>query len=149
MMKLPTLLRSVKQPFTRYLAPSSVNASYSTLQKVKWNENVIENSKVTQPKPNDMLTASGSSTMQVHSMLLQQIVNEQQKLNDLITSIKSLQVNNDKKDDGISPSVIGDQGGYQALNRSARHPRRANRGKRPVSRQARRAKKRRWGNHRR
>lgn len=37
----------------------------------------------------------------------------------------------------------------QVMNRNARRPRRANRGKRPVSRVAKREKKRRFGNHRR
>lgn len=39
--------------------------------------------------------------------------------------------------------------GYLCMNRNARHPKRANHGKRPCSRQHRRARRRRFGNHRR
>ena len=149
MMKIPSLLRAATQPFFRSFAPSSFNASYSTLQKVKFDENVAKNSKSTEQKPSEILTTSrlrltpNNNTM--HAMLLQQVINEQQKVNDLITSIQALQINKVQKDGDTLPV----EGGYQALNRSARHPKRANRGKRPVCRHGRRAKKRRWGNHRR
>lgn len=153
MMKIPSFLRSAiaRQPIAKSLTPALCNSSYSTLQRVNFNPN----SKPVDQKQNDVM----------QTMLLQQIVSEQQKVNALITSIQSLQVKEQQKVNDLITSIqslrVVDTkdvnvltfpdvaGGFQALNRSARAPRRANRGKRPVSRVARRNKRRRHGNHRR
>jgi len=161
MMKLPSFVRSAtniakQQPINKFfnLKPAAC-ASYSTLQRqnVLVNVNVNLNKNVKHPseiiKTNDMQAA-----------LLQKVISEQKKVNDLITSIQALQVN--MIVDSSSSKVQREQGGQtnvitmpdvvgilQALNRSARNPKRANRGKRPVCRTARRNKRRRWGNHKR
>ena len=165
MMKLPSFVRSAtniakQQPLNKFfnLKPAAC-ASYSTLQRqnvlvnVNVNVNVNDNKNVKYPseiiKTNDMQAA-----------LLQKVISEQKKVNDLITSIQALQVN--MIVDSSSSKVQKEQGGQtnvitlpdvvgilQALNRSARNPKRANRGKRPVCRTARRNKRRRWGNHKR
>ena len=74
---------------------------------------------------------------------IQQLKKEQQNITDLISSIQSLTVQTQHV---VKESPVGI---LQVMNRSARNPKRANRGKRAVCRQARRAKRRRWGNHRR
>jgi len=163
MMKLPSFVRSSfniakQQPINKFfnLKPAAACASYSTLQRqnVLVNVNVNVNKNVKHPteiiKTNDMQAA-----------LLQKVISEQKKVNDLITSIQALQVNM-IVDSSSSSKVQKEQGGQtnvitlpdvvgilQALNRSARNPKRANRGKRPVCRTARRNKRRRWGNHKR
>ncbi|GFH61511.1 predicted protein [Chaetoceros tenuissimus] len=76
---------------------------------------------------------------------IQQLKKEQQNITNLISSIQSLTIQKQAKVLGEESSV----GILQVMNRSARNPKRANRGKRAVCRQARRAKRRRWGNHRR
>jgi hypothetical protein len=49
----------------------------------------------------------------------------------------------------LSPPELSVDQDFFCMNRNARHPRRANHGKRPCSRQNRRARRRRFGNHRR
>jgi len=157
MMKLPSFIRSAtniakQQPINKFfnLKPAASYA-YSTLQRQNVHVNVnvhVPNKNVKQPidviKKNDDLQAA----------LLQKVINEQKKVNDLITSIQALQVNVvvQQKEQLRQTNVIimpDSVGILQALNRSARNPKRANRGKRPVCRTARRNKRRRWGNHKR
>ncbi len=142
MMKIPSLLRAATKPLFRSLIPSSSAATFSVLQRVKLDENIVKESVKVEPKSIEMLTMKQDAL--VKSMLLQQIIKKEQNVNNLITSIQSLKIKQVQED-------VGDvqHEDYQSMNRSARHPRRANRGKRPVCRQARRAKRRRWGNHRR
>ena len=159
MMKLPSLIRSAtniaKQPIQNFfnLKPvASLSSSYSTLlrqQTVNVNVDVDVNVDV---KQRDKIRKKD----EMQAALLQQIISEQKKMNEIITTIQALQVNVDKSraktEEVQTPNVItmpDAEGTLQALNRSARNPKRANRGKRPVCRTARRAKKRRWGNHRR
>eukprot|EP00979_Chaetoceros_neogracilis_P007440 scaffold1570_cov218-Chaetoceros_neogracile.AAC.6 len=159
MMKLPSLIRSAtnvaKQPIKTFfnLKPAaSLASSYSTLQRTQTvNVNYDVNANVKQP--NDILKIDDN----MRAAVFHRIITEQSKINDIITSIQALQVNADKtrvkkEEEAKLMNVITmpiTEGILQALNRSARNPKRANRGKRPVCRTARRRKKRRWGNHRR
>lgn len=97
------------------------------------------------------------------SALLKQILGEQNKLNDIITSIQRLSVNRINQTQNIQQQKTTSEkvenavirfpdsfvGGFQVLNRNGRVPRRANHGKRPVCRAGRRHKRRKWGNHKR
>ena len=148
-MKISPFLRSARAPLIKSILPSSFLSTYSALRRVNVNQANDQVQQVIKPVIITSLpiARSISKTDSPHQAMLQQIIKEQGKLNELLTSIKLLQVGeNEKAKTIVLPDV---EGGFQCLNRSARHPRRANRGKRPVSRQARRAKKRRWGNHKR
>jgi hypothetical protein len=90
------------------------------------------------------------------SALLKQILGEQNKLNDIITSIQ--RINQNIQQQKTTPETVENAvirfpdsfvGGFQVLNRNGRVPRRANHGKRPVCRAGRRHKRRKWGNHKR
>jgi hypothetical protein len=168
MMKLPNFVRSVtniakQQPINKFfnLKPAAACASYSTLQRQNLLVNVNVNVNVNDNKDKNVKHPSESiKTNDAQAALLQNVIREQNKVNDLITSIQALQVNMivdsnsskvQKEQRGQTnmitlPDVVGI---LQALNRSARNPKRANRGKRPVCRTARRNKRRRWGNHKR
>mmetsp|Transcript_33297 Transcript_33297/g.38778 ORF Transcript_33297/g.38778 Transcript_33297/m.38778 type:complete len:170 (-) Transcript_33297:263-772(-) len=92
---------------------------------------------------------------------LSRVRHQQQKVNDVFTSIQSnLQMlkidnSNDYKqvESTLAASTVSDMNngliGYQALNRNARRPKRANHGKRPCSRVGRRARRSKNGNPRR
>lgn len=94
------------------------------------------------------------------SALLKQILGEQKKLNEIISSIQNLSVNhiNQRVQKTVPEKVVEHtvirfpdtmSGGLQVMNRNGRVPRRANHGKRPVCRAGRRHKRRSLGNHKR
>ena len=125
-------------PSTSNLAKCFSASSHSALEKVKPIQ-VNVHLPITHERKEEAL-----SKVILRSSILNEINNEEEKLKNLIDSISALQI---IRTDKIKLGDVGN--GFEAMNRSARRPRRANRGKRPVSRVARREKRRKWGNHRR
>lgn len=94
------------------------------------------------------------------SAMLKQIIDEQKKINEIISSItRKLNISHINQrvqkttPEKVEKTVISFPdacvGEFQVMNRNGRIPRRANGGKRPVCRAGRRNKRRRWGNHKR
>eukprot|EP01083_Nonionella_stella_P076622 208887_1 len=116
---------------TSNLAKCFSASSHSALEKVKPNQ-VNVHLPITHERKEEAL-----SKVILRASLLKEINNEEEKLKNLIDSISALQV---IRTDKIKQGDVGN--GFEAMNRSARRPRRANRGKRPQpSRQAREKKK--------
>eukprot|EP01083_Nonionella_stella_P076623 208889_1 len=125
-------------PATSNLAKCFSASSHSALEKIKPIQ-VNVHLPLTHERKEEV-----PSKVILKASLLKEINSEEEKLKNLIDSISALNI---IRTDKIKLGNVGD--GFEAMNRSARRPRRANRGKRPVSRVARRDKRRRWGNHRR
>mmetsp|Transcript_22545 Transcript_22545/g.32999 ORF Transcript_22545/g.32999 Transcript_22545/m.32999 type:complete len:172 (-) Transcript_22545:148-663(-) len=163
-MVLPSLLlRSVataRQPLVKSIAPAltltltptpTPTLPYSTLQRINPGGVKVKAQKTEQ---DDVNRSQTMQTMLLPHMIRNQqlqvlLQQQQQTVNQIITSIQSIA----QKNQGLNGPSPDQQDRtlpiLEALNRSARRPKKANHGKRPVSRAARRAKRRANGNHRR
>ncbi len=161
---LSSLLRTgvVRQSVPRTVTLSrTLSSSYSSLEKV---EQVVHTRRPNNNNSDDTLNKNRSQLQVALLQEMKRVSQEQKRVDDLISTIQSLkvgsvpsppvpnnnQINRTDSDSGSSivqlPDMIGE---FQVMNRNARRPKRANHGKRPVSRIKRREKRRKWGNHRR
>ena len=131
---------------------TSLKSKYTTtIQRFQSNHQALL--KVPPSPPSSMMLQhqpTPKSVKVVLSQELQIIQRQRSQVMDTITSIqtnlRALQLETVSSN---SPTTVPKGGGFQALNRNARPPKKANKGARPNSRIARRRKRSRFGNPRR